>query len=62
MNYQVQLNNGQIIDLKNAEIEAAEFTATLNEQKITFVNLGGAVINKHLIASVIPINQTETEA
>lgn len=62
MDYQVQLNNGQVIDLKNAEIKAAEFTATLNEQKITFVNLGGAVINKHLIASVIPVTQSETQA
>lgn len=62
MNYQVQLNNGQVIDLKNAEIEPVEFTANLNEQKITFVNLGGAVINKHLIASVIPVSQEETQA
>lgn len=42
MDYQVQLNNGQI----------------------SFVNIGGAIINKHIIISVLPTAaiQTETQA
>jgi len=61
MNYQVQLNNGQAINLTNAEFDVAAFTATLNDQKINFVNIGGAIINKHIIVSVLPVSATETE-
>jgi len=61
MNYQVQLNNGQAINLTNAEFDVAAFTATLNDQKINFVNIGGAIINKHIIISVLPVSATETE-
>ena len=62
MNYQVQLNNGQVINLKNAEFDAGVFTTTLNDQKINFVNIGGAIINKHTIISDLPVDDTETQA
>lgn len=55
MNYQVQLNNGQAINLLNAEFDVTAFTATLNDQKINFVNIGGYILNKHIIISVIPV-------
>ncbi|WP_107950462.1 hypothetical protein [Lysinibacillus parviboronicapiens] len=61
MDYQVQLNNGQAINLKNAEFDATAFTATLNDQKINFVNIGGAIINKHIIVSVLPDTATQPE-
>ncbi|MDC6268001.1 hypothetical protein [Lysinibacillus fusiformis] len=61
MNYQVQLNNGQAINLTNAEFDVAAFTATLNDQKINFVNIGGAIINKHIIISVLPVEATQAE-
>ncbi|WP_421927394.1 hypothetical protein [Lysinibacillus capsici] len=59
MDYQVQLNNGQSINLTNAEFDATAFTATLNDQKINFVNIGGAIINKHIIISVVPVSTTQ---
>lgn len=62
MDYQVQLNNGQAITLKNAEFNVEAFTTTLNEQKINFVNIGGAIINKHIIVSVLPTNAMETQS
>lgn len=62
MNYQVQLNNGQAINLTNAEFDTSAFTATLNDQKINFVNIGGAIINKHIIISVLPVSATQTES
>lgn len=64
MDYQVLLNNNQKIDLKNAEFDAVTFTETLNDQRINFVNFGGAIINKHTILSVVPAGaiQTETQA
>jgi len=60
MNYEVQLNSGHVFILTNAEFDAAAFAATLNEQQINFVNIGGAIINKHVIVSILP--QTETQA
>ncbi|OEC02104.1 hypothetical protein GY31_09360 [Lysinibacillus sphaericus] len=64
MDYQVQLNNGKAINLTNAEFDAAVFTATLNDQKVNFVNIGGAIINKHVIVGVLPVTaiQPETQA
>lgn len=61
MDYQVQLNNKQAINLKNAEFDATAFTALLNDQKINFVNIGGAIINKRIIISVLPVAATQTE-
>lgn len=61
MNYQVQLNNGQAINLTNAEFDVTAFTATLNDQKINFINIGGAIINKHIIISVLPVEATQAE-
>lgn len=61
MDYQVQLNNGKVINLKNAEFDATAFTQTLNEQKINFVNIGGAIINKHIIVSVLPVDSIQSE-
>lgn len=60
VDYQVQLNNGQVINLTNAEFDADVFTATLNNQSITFVNIGGAIINKHIIVSVLPTTATQS--
>lgn len=60
MDYQVQLNK-QAINIKNAEFDATTFTTTLNDQKINFVNIGGAIINKHIIISVLPVSVTQTE-
>ena len=62
MDYQVQLNNNKAINLKNAEFDATAFTQTLNDSKINFVNIGGAIINKHIIISVLPVDETETQA
>lgn len=59
MNYNVQLNNGQVIELKGADIDTEAFTATLNSQQTNFVNMGGAIVNKHIIQAIIPIPATE---
>ncbi|QGG51617.1 hypothetical protein [Lysinibacillus pakistanensis] len=61
MDYQVQLNNGKAINLKNAEFDTTVFTQTLNDQKINFVNMGGAIINKHIIVSVLPVDSIQSE-
>lgn len=58
MNYQVQLNNGQVINLEGAEFDVAAFTATLNDQRTSFVNIGGAIINKHIISAIFPARET----
>ena len=64
MDYQVQLNNSQTLTLKDAQFDVEAFTSMLNDPKNTFVNIGGAIINKHTISSVLPVSaiQTETQA
>lgn len=62
MNYNVQLNNGQVIGLQGVDFNVEEFTATLNSQTIVFVNLGGVIVNKHLISAIVPSTEAVTEA
>lgn len=61
MDYIVQLNNGQSITLGGAEFEPTEFTATLNSQQTIFVNIGGAIVNKHLIQAILPVQSVQAE-
>ena len=55
MDYQVKLNDGQIITLNNAEFDVQGFTNALNDNNFTFVNISGAVVNKHIILCILPI-------
>lgn len=55
MDYQVQLNNSQTITMKGASLDSASFTQTLNDNSVMFVDIGGAIINKHLISAIIPL-------
>lgn len=59
MNYQISLNNGQTITLQGVEFDAEGFTASLNNREIQFVNLGGAIVNKHIILSITPVQVQE---
>lgn len=61
MDYKVLLNNGSTIDLLNAEFDENAFTTTLNDPKIIFVNIAGAILQKHIINGVIPVSATQTE-
>lgn len=61
MDYNVQLNNGITIELKGAEFNAEEFTATLNNQQTIFVNIAGNIINKHLIQAILPVQAAPVE-
>jgi len=60
MDYQIQLNNGQSINMKGVtDFDAIAFTQMLNNREITFVNIAGAILNKNLIASITPITTTQ---
>ncbi|MEK4494506.1 hypothetical protein [Ureibacillus sp. FSL W8-0352] len=63
MNYQVHLNTGQIITLNGVtDFNAATFTQTLNDRQIYFVNIGGAIVNKNTIMSIVPVNESAENA
>lgn len=58
MDYQVQLNSGQIIKLSNVvDFNPDDFVKTLNDRQIQFINIGGAIINKNIILSMTPVQQ-----
>ncbi len=60
MNYQVQLNNGQTINLTGVtNFNAAEFTKSLNDRAINFVNFGDAIINKNIIITITPVTEEQ---
>lgn len=61
MDYQVLLNNGQMITLGEATFNVVDFTTMLNEQTTTFVALGGAIVNKHTIMSIVPVSAMQQE-
>lgn len=58
MDYSVLLNNGQTINLTGVtDFNPENFTEILNTREIQFVNIGGAIVNKHIILSITPINK-----
>ena len=60
MDYKLYLNNGQVITLTGAIFHAVEFTNTLNSRDVTFVSIGGAIVNKNLIGSITPADSDST--
>jgi len=58
MNYELLLNNGQVITFVNAEIDTEKLTQLLNNREVTFVNIGNSVLNKNLIGTIIPKVET----
>ncbi|BDH62102.1 hypothetical protein MTP04_22320 [Lysinibacillus sp. PLM2] len=64
MDYQVQLNNGQVLNLTGVTgFNAETFTKALNDRAINFVNFGNAIINKNIINSITPVvEKTEEQA
>lgn len=62
MNYQVILNTDQSINLSDVQnLDASSFTKTLNDRNISFINFSGAIVNKNLIALVLPENAADGE-
>lgn len=62
MNYEVILNTDQSINLNGVvNFNTSDFTKLLNERSISFVNFSGAIVNKNLIALVLPENATDGE-
>ena len=59
MDYRVELNNGQVINLSGVnEFDTNNFVKSLNS-RVSFINFGGAIVNKNLIALINPENVDE---
>lgn len=60
MRYQVTLHNGQgfIITL-SGENPVDVLTDTLNQRETVFINLGGCIVQKNTVATILPIQETE---
>lgn len=54
MDYQVQLNNGQTLNLKEYKFDSTALKAELNNQRINFISIGDVIISKHTILSIVP--------
>lgn len=54
MDYQVQLNNSQTLNLKDYKFDSAALKAELNDQRINFISIGDVIISKHTILSIVP--------
>lgn len=59
MKYQVTLHNGQnfVITVPGEET-INELTIQLNERNTSFINLGGCIVHKNTVATILPIKET----
>lgn len=58
MKYQVTLHNGQGFQITVPSAETVEeLTAQLNDRNTSFVNLGGCIVHKNTVATVLPIEE-----
>lgn len=62
MKYELTLNTGHVIPLQIENFQAPEFVTTINDGRVTFVSVGGAVINKHSIVGILPVGGTPEQA
>lgn len=60
--YQITLQNGVKTILYNADLDAEKFTEQLNDHTKPFINIGGMIIVKHLLASIMPVTVVPEEA
>lgn len=61
MKYDLLLNNGQTLSLSGDSINTEELTNTLNNMQIQFVNFGGAILSKQMIAGLIPEQEEKSD-
>lgn len=63
MSYRVTLHNGQFFSITvEGENPADELTKSLNNRETTFINLGGCVVQKNTVATILPVtNDTPAE-
>jgi len=60
MEYQVTLHNGQGFNITVASETAIDaLTIQLNDRNTSFVNLGGCVVHKNTVATILPIKEQE---
>ena len=60
MEYQVTLHNGQGFNITVGDEKAIDaLTILLNDRGTTFVNLGGCVVHKNTVATILPVKGNE---
>lgn len=59
-NVSVYLNNGKMINIKDVDYNAANFTAYVNDSQTQVVPLGSTIMNKHSVMLVVPISNNTT--
>jgi len=60
MEYQVTLHNGQGFNIKVEKTETIDvLTTQLNDRNTSFVNLGGCIVHKNTVATILPIKVEE---
>mgnify|MGYP003409783947 CR=1 FL=1 len=58
MKYQVTLHNGQSFQITvDSEDFSSILTEQLNSNTIYFINLGGCVVHKNAVLTVLPIHE-----
>jgi len=58
MEYQVTLHNGQGFNITVEGKETIEaLTTQLNDRATSFVNLGGCIVQKNTVATILPVKE-----
>ncbi len=56
MEYKVTLHNGQGFNITVGDVNVIEtITSNLNNRETAFVNLGGCIVHKNTVATILPI-------
>lgn len=63
MEYKVTLHNGQGFNITVSDENTIEIIASnLNNRETSFVNLGGCIVHKNTVATILPIQETTQNA
>ena len=59
MQYQVTLHNGQFFNITiSGDNPAEKLTVDLNSRDTLFINLGGCIVQKNTVATILPVENS----
>lgn len=50
----LNLNNGRVIEFTSSDYNSEEIVVQFNDPNILFTGVGGSIVNKHAIVSILP--------
>lgn len=59
-NIEIYLNNGKVINASMENYQSGSLAQSLNDQRILFITIGDAIVNRNMIQLILPATAEQT--